>query len=305
MKSRFTLLLVLVFTGNIIMAQDYVFKVLANKGGNTLKAAQAKSEWEPIKTGTALFDDDELKISQNAYLGLVHVSGKTMELTDEGSYNVKELATRLGNTRSSVASKYANFVINKMTEEDAADINKDHRRYLTVTGAVERGILDAPISLMMPSSAEILNAKALIRWEEVEGAKAYVFTAKNVYDEVIDTYETETPEVQLNLDDTKFKGQELIIVRVQVKGDDQMYSGNYGIKRLSAVKADPINMELDQLKLSLDGETALNQLILATFYEENNLLIDAISSYEKALSLSPGVDQFQIAYAMFKKRNNI
>ena len=111
--------------------------------------------------------------------------------------------------------------------------------------------------------------------------------------------------MQLNLDDTKFKGQELIIVRVQVKGDDQMYSGNYGIKRLSGVKADPINMELDQLKLSLDGETALNQLILATFYEENNLLIDAISSYEKALSLSPGVDQFQIAYAMFKKRNNI
>lgn len=288
-----------------LQAQDYVFKVLANKGGNSVKVANETSNWEPVRTGATLNSDDELRISENAYIGLVHASGKTIELKDEGSYYVRELAAKLGNSRSSVASKYANFVINKMTSNDNEDINKNHRKYLTVTGAVERSVFEAPISLKIPSSVEVLNKEALIRWDDVKDAKTYIFTVKNMYDEVILTKETSETHTLLELTKMPFASEELIIVNVKVKDNDEQYSGNYGIKRLSGVDADPIIKELDQLTASLKEESSLNKLILATFFEENNLLIDAMMNYEQAMKLSPEVEQFRIAYEMFNKRNGL
>jgi len=57
--------------------QDYAFKVLANKGSNEVKSGDG---WLAVKTGTSLKTGDELKISENAYLGLVHSSGKPIEI---------------------------------------------------------------------------------------------------------------------------------------------------------------------------------------------------------------------------------
>ncbi len=285
--------------------QDYVFKVLANKGGNTVKIADNPTDWEPIKTGTTLNGDDELRITENSYIGLVHASGKTVELKNQGNYYVRDLAAKLGNSRSSVASKYANFVINKMTTDEDEDINRNHRKYLTVTGAVERSVLDAPISLRMPSSVEVLNEKALIRWDKVEEADQYVFTVKNMYDDTILTKEVDQPFIWLELSKAPVNTEELIIVSVKAKNNHKIYSGNYGIKRLTGVDADPILKELEQLSTSLKEESSLNKLILATFYEENNLLIDAMMNYERAVQLSPDVEQFSIAYQLFTKRNGL
>ena len=53
----------------------------------------------------------------------------------------------------------------------------------------------------------------------------------------------------------------------------------------------------------IDSETALNKYILAGFYEENNLLIDALSNYEAAIGLAPDVETFQEAYEDFLLRN--
>jgi hypothetical protein len=305
MKLILTALSFTVLLANPLSAQEYVFKVLANKGGNTVKIADHSTDWQPIRTGATLNSNDELRISENSYIGLVHASGKTVELKNEGNYYVRDLAAKLGNSKSSIASKYANFVINKMTSGADEDINKNHREHLTVTGAVERSVLDAPISLKMPSSVEVLNKEALIRWDDVEDADRYVFTVKNMYDEVILTQELNQAHILLELTKAPFNTEELIIVNVRVKGNDKLYSGNYGIKRLTGVDADPILKELEQLSASLKEESSLNKLILATFFEENNLLIDALMNYEKAIQLSPDVEQFSIAYELFAKRNGL
>ncbi len=305
MKLILTALSITVLLANPLNAQDYVFKVLANKGGNTVKIADHSTDWQPIRTGATLNGDDELHISVNSYIGLVHASGKTVELKNEGNYYVRDLAAKLGNAKSSVASKYANFVINKMTSTDEEDINQNHREHLTITGAVERSVFDAPISLKMPSSVEVLNKEALIRWNDVKDADRYIFTVKNMYDEVILTKEVTQAHILLELTKSPFNTEELIIVSVRVKGNDKMYSGNYGIKRLTGVDADPILKELEQLSVALKEESSLNKLILATFFEENNLLIDALMNYEKAVQLSPDVEQFSIAYELFVKRNGL
>src|SRR6185503_19175493 len=63
-------------------AQDYAFKVLANKGANEYKSGDS---WQSIKTGASLKAGDELKVSENSYIGLVHATGKPLELKQAGN----------------------------------------------------------------------------------------------------------------------------------------------------------------------------------------------------------------------------
>jgi hypothetical protein len=88
--TNFTFLLILL--ASAAFSQDYAFKVLANKGNNEVKTG---ASWTPLKTGATLRTGDELKLSENAYLGLVHVKGKPLELKLAGVYKVAELAAQV------------------------------------------------------------------------------------------------------------------------------------------------------------------------------------------------------------------
>jgi cytochrome c-type biogenesis protein CcmH/NrfG len=52
-------------------------------------------------------------------------------------------------------------------------------------------------------------------------------------------------------------------------------------------------------------KTALNKFILAGFYEENNLFIDAIAAYEDAIKLAPDVPSYKDAYEEFLMRHGM
>jgi hypothetical protein len=62
---------------------------------------------------------------------------------------------------------------------------------------------------------------------------------------------------------------------------------------------------LDEIIGQLNEPTALNKLILAGFYEENNLLIDAITAYEEAVKLAPDVSSYQEDYDEFLIRHGL
>ena len=53
------------------------------------------------------------------------------------------------------------------------------------------------------------------------------------------------------------------------------------------------------------GGTSINNLILAEYYEEKGLVLDAITSYEGAVRMSPDVEYFQEAYDEFLIRNRL
>src|SRR5690349_13575657 len=96
-----------------IAAQEYAFKVLINKGQNQVRAG---NDWLPIKVGASLKSADELRISQNGYLGLVHVSGKPLEVKDAGQHKVVELAAKV-KQGSSVLNQYTDFILSSNTEK--------------------------------------------------------------------------------------------------------------------------------------------------------------------------------------------
>lgn len=288
----FSLLLV----GASVCGQGYTFKVLANKGTNEVKRG---NEWKPLKTGTSLNYDDELKLSESAYIGLVHSSGKTLELQESGNIKISELASKINTGGSSLVSKYADFVLSKIS------VDKEHNRLAGTREDVHRAVENASIKIYIPKSSYVFNNKVLIEWTPIENKVDYTVKVVNLYEEELLTAESNTNKYFLDLNHEKLADENPLLVTINVKDNVKMKSEQVAIKRLSDDKAEIVKTNLGELISDMNLENALNNYIMAGFYEANSLLLDALFYYEKAVKLAPDVDSYQEAYEEFLLRNGL
>jgi hypothetical protein len=276
-----------------VSGQDYAFKVLANKGTSEVKSGDT---WQAVKTGTSLNANDELKVPENAYLGLVHKSGKPVELKQAGNYKVADLAKNVSGG-TSVLNKYTDFILSS----NSAEAKKNR---LSATGAVHRGLEDIKVFLPENQYSSIYNTTAIINWQS-KGGGPYVVTLKNMFEDELMRAETPETSLEVNLNDPKFANESAILVEVVSKADAKSRSEQHLIKKLPSNEQDRIKKSLAEINMEVKDQTSLDYLILAGFYEENKLLIDAITSYEMAIKLSPDVPSYKEAYEEFLLRNKM
>lgn len=302
MEKKISLILFsLVFTMGTAFSQGFTFKVLANKGQNKVK--KASGELVTLKTGALLFEKEEILTSDDAYIGLMHKTGKTTEIRGGGSNKVSDLASKISTKKTSAASRYAQFIAAKMGEGD----NNSLRSRTNTTGAVSRAVGDGAIEVLLPNSVDVLSDEATVRWNAPEGAEdgtQYVVTIKNIFDEVI--YNEETDKTAVNLNFASMENESgLYIFNVKKKDDDEVASGDYGIKKVSATDKPEVAESLKALRSEITDQSALSNLVLAGFFEENALLLDALTQYEQAIKQSPDVEDFKRLYEDFLINNGI
>lgn len=275
-----------------VSAQEYAFKVLINKGKNEIKAG---NDWLPIKVGASLRSMDELKISPNGYLGLVHFSGKPLEVKNAGQHKVVDLAAQVSGG-SSVLNKYTDFILSSKKEK----VNN-----LTATGAVSRGAGVIKVYLPKPQLAIVFNDNISIAWAKESKTKVYVVTFNSMFGDQLDRIEVQDTTLAVDLNSPKLANEDNIVVVVSSKNDPKIASEDFVLKKLSAGDKKRINNSLSEVAAQVAEKTALNQLYLASFYEQNALLIDAATAYQGAIKLAPGVPDFKAAYNQFLLRNPV
>ncbi len=281
--------------GTITYGQGYTFRVLANKGTNQIKSG---SEWVQLKTGATLKSNDEIKVGEAAYLGLMHSGGKTLEWREAGTFKVSDLANKVPAGKS-VGAKYADFLASKMTAEA-----KKNR--LSATGAVHRGAGDEEINVYAPNSVQVYNQVAILRWDALEGdGITYKVQLSNMFEDVLLSEETNNTFYELDLTDPKIKDSSILLFSVSTSEDEDIKSQSIAIRKLETDDKQKVDSGLGELMTDIEEESALNKYILAGFYEENNLLIDALTNYEKAIELAPEVETFKEAYEEFLLRNQL
>lgn len=293
MKSILTILTALFFSYGIVCAQtDHAFRVMVNKGSNEVKVA---GSWQPIKTGLRLKANDEIKVGDNAYLGLVHESGKPLEVKSSGTYKVLDLAARMTGGKS-VLNKYTDFILSSNTEK---------KNKLTATGAVHRGGESTKVFLPRSEQALLFGDYVVIDWEHEKGVQTYIVSLKSIFGDDLMTTEASGP-VSVNLADEKFVQEDNIIVEVYPKGQpNKIPDPPFVIKKLSKGDKERIKGHYNEIAAIVSEESALTKLLLAGFYEENKLIIDAANAYHEAMKLAPDVEQFKQDYENFLKRHGM
>jgi hypothetical protein len=291
MKTKLVTLMLLISCYSAY-CQDYAFKVLVNKGKNEVKSVNG---WEPIKTGASLKKDDEVKVENNAYLGLVHVTGKPLELKQAGKYKVIDLAAKIGGA-TSVINKYTDFIL-------SANVEKKNK--LSATGAVHRGTKGVKIYLPAPEMSVVFNNKVTFSWQK--GNAPYILVLKSMFGDELVKMETSDTTYTVNLSEPKFVNEDNIMIDVYPKSEPSQKKENpeYVLKKLSKADRDRIKVLLNDVSSISPEQNALSKLIMAGFYEQNKLIIDAGSAYLEAIKLAPDVAQYQEDYRTFLIRNAI
>lgn len=293
MKSNKLALVVAILVLSIqVIAQEYAFKVLVNKGKNELKSDQ---KWQPIKVGSSLKSADELKVSENSYIGLVHVSGKPLELKQSGNYKVMDLAAKVSGG-TSVLNKYTDFILSA---------NTGPKSNLAATGAVDRGVDNIRVYLPRPELAVVYGNDVTISWENDPSLKPYEVVFKSMFGDELSKLETPSNSIVINLNDRNFENEDNIIVTVYSKSNRAKASDEYTIKRLSKADRERIKSAYNEIAAQTAEQTAFNKFLIAGFYEENNLLIDAIPFYQEAIKLAPDVQYYKETYEDFMLRHGI
>jgi hypothetical protein len=221
-----------------------------------------------------------------------------MEIKKAGNYKITELSSQvIGGT--SVLNKYTDFILSSNAE------GKKNR--LSATGAVHRATESAAISVMLPDNqySAIFNTTAVVNWDGSKVAGPYVVTVRNMFEEEISKVETPETTLTLDLSQPKIAAETAIIVEVASKADPKQASKRYVIKKLTPAEKEKVKKDYSEIVADVEEPTALNNYLLAGFYEQNNLFIDAIASYEAAIKMAPEVETYKEAYEDFLLRNGL
>ncbi len=301
MKNKsIVLALTFLLASSFAFAQDELFKVLASKGSNKLQTT-GTAEWKPVFVGKRLSKGDKITIGDNGYLGLAHKSGKTIELKKAGVYEVNKLLSEVATQNASTTTKYANYLAGEMGKTGGEDMAKNKYKYMSVTGSVERGTNEIMVYVPEGLNVTALSNQVVVKWEAESGTKTYVVTVGSLFGDEIFKQETTETSIVLNLESKKFNNY---IVTISSKEKTDVVKA-IRVTYPSADKIVELNKQLTELKAQLGEENALNKVILASFYEDNKLYLEAMQNYEAAIKLEPEVEDYKVAYGQFLERAKI
>ena len=294
MKIRNLLLqvafLTIMVTG-VAAQQATQFTVSTQKGQNEVQSPTGK---KPLKTGLVLKEEDVLVLGEGSYVALIpKPGGIPKELKKAGTYPVKDLLQGV-KAGASVLNKYTEFMLSSNSDE--------RKNRLSATGAVHRGLENIKVFLPENPNNEVLNSTLVVQWESktpVQGA--YVVKVTDIFESELYSQEVNGNKTTINLNDSKYTKYP-IKVNVYSKQDARTASAGYIVNMISnKSKSDKLKGEVTELGLT--EETAINKFVLAGFYEEKGLFIDAIAAYEDAMKLEPEVDSYKEAYHEFLVRS--
>jgi hypothetical protein len=307
MKSLFMKVFPILFLSGMVYGQTFEFKVLASKGVNKVKVG---TDWKGIKTGATIFGNSQLEIGAGSYLGLMHKTGKTLEIKTPGKYNVNDLSKQILTGGSSVASKYGEYLLAHMSESESEDVNMDRLNNMNVTGAVSRATDNEKLDIIIPERSSLLTvADATFRWipnPNVKGDK-YVVTIDNLLEENIATKTVDNPWFDLeSLEGINLEEQMGFIINVKSESDPEYFSSNYALSMFMEENRDALLKELNEYKTDLPvEEEAMRNFLLANFYENNGLKFHALSCYTKLLVQDPENEFYAASYLEFMDRNGM
>lgn len=301
-NRSFVLIVALIaLTTILIAAEKPDFSVLAIQGDVTVKRDK-DNDWKKINPGEKLYSKDQIKISKGAYVGLIHSTGSPIEIKNSGNYTVQKLITQAtGKKSNDVTKKFTTYIIDEMTKSDDKS-GAGYKGNMKTLGAVERSVggSKAGIVARLPRGTYAIDSKLDFSWYPKSGVKLYNFSLKNAEGKEVFKKAVSTTNLTVNLDEIKMNRGECYNWSVS---SDNAKSDDFCVMRMTVEDLKQVNNDISQINSEVGKNPgSIGHLVLASYYEEKNIVNRAISSYQQALKLSPNVDNYKKFYSLYLSR---
>jgi len=295
--SIIMIFLFFIFTTELL-SQSYLFKVLTISGKVDYSLSSGQS-WKKVQTGESLNKDYKIRLDKNSYTALMYNDGRTMEIQDEGIFEIKDLEQNIINLKRSVSQKFAYFVAQEIITD------KSEKKDMKTFAAVVR-VRPNHIESAIPSSTALLDSIINFSWHSYPSSRKYIIgilgSAKTtIFMDIVDDsiYTLDASKLNLNYE-TVYKWYVFDADNPQIISD----TNSVILKSLGNKSAILDTLELLENEFQ-SNETPLNRLSLGTFYERNNLNIEALIEFNKAVSLAPESEEYKLFFAKFLLRHKL
>lgn len=273
-------------------AQKYTFKVLTFSGAVDYRKSSNQS-WNTVQSGEGLKKDYEIRLGKNSYAALMYNDGRTVEIQDEGIFEVRVLEQNIRNSKISVIKKFTNFVVEEIITY------KSEKKDMKTFAAVVR-VKPNHIDTAIPTKTSTLDPTLNLVWYSYPSSQKYILSILNTdnisifMDLVEDTSFTLDTE-KLNL--TRGKLYKWVVFDAE---NPAVISDTNSIFVVSEAERIAISDTLQLINSELEtNETALAFFSLGMFYEKSGLNIEAMNQYKKAILMVPESEEFKKLYAKF------
>lgn len=296
------LLLVLIFVP--LQAQNYEFCVLG-KVGTALVKVYGNKDWSELKTGDQLKKSDIISIKENSYIGLVHSSGKTIELKKTGEYKISKLADDLIAHTSSMLPNLIEVIFGKKSNiKDILDSKQNKKVYSK--GAIERGFDIEEITILSPKKIILISDAVELMWNQPTTEGKYEIKITDRFNKSVFTKIIEDTSITINQKNLKIDRDQYYFWRVNLVSNPEIRSDEGYFLFLTDKRVEEIKKNVEQMKKEIGWEESSVSKILLAFYYENNLLVnEANAEFREAINMSPDVADYKELYEAFKIRMNI
>ncbi len=269
---------------------NYEFNVLAVYGSVEYKARNL-SEWQKLKVGDLLDTGDIVKLGNKSYLGLVHKSGKTIELTKSKSYKVSNLKPHKPIKNNDIINRLLGYILSAFGESNSekTTYRKDMKGAATIERSIKLGFPSA-----YPAYTRFIKTNVTCFWEGNNNDN-YEFRIFDEDEEIL--FETITKLTKLDVDLSKLKLNEnqKYFWTVRPQNLISFSPVKYSFVLIDSKQRNNILSEINELKKNLNMQSPLDNFLLAGIYDYYELYYDSYLTLKNINKLAPG-NQFYTEY---------
>jgi len=312
------------------------FTLLAKSGSVEYKAN--KKSWKPISTKQEFGLWDRIKISKGGYACLLYKDGQTIEFTANTKnleYTVSEMKKKLKGKSSGISSKFAEYVVDEMSDTDDFFSDNDYHDDMSTTGAVNRanrknvdtkdelsnmtgddgttellnavgstflGGDDSFIVTRLPGNSYVMDKKIRFSWYRNPHVKVYAIHLTDRHNKELLKENVLDTSIVIDFSSVNIVRGENYYWHVTDKQGERK-SDEYCLQWITKNEIDNILEAVDQIFREFGGEKSpMANLAVARLYADKNIMGRAIDTYKKANEIAPGVKEFKLLYAKYLDR---
>ncbi|MEO9802833.1 MAG: hypothetical protein ABJF04_06280 [Reichenbachiella sp.] len=279
--------------------QKAMFTVIASTGKNLVKSK--KGSYEQMSLGRQLYENEELKISKGSYLGLIRASGQALELTSSGKLTVAELTDMIRVDGSEILKEYTSFLTDNLERKE----QEGYRKWVSMQ--VTSKSVGKPIDVFLPRMNQVMGERIVVSWEgqETQGDETYVVSLKNNFDEEMISQEVRERSCTLDLTKDQLGNDSLFVLTVKLKGAGQVRSETIGLRKLREDQVGKYKQDIEKIEASFQPNSPLRRIVLASYFEKNGFIAEALSEYNDLIEENEQVSDFRVLRKDVLERNGI
>jgi hypothetical protein len=296
------IVLIMVFLNfGAIIAKESL--TVLSRSGEVRFRAKTESAWKDLKTGESLDRNHLLKVSIESKVNILQENGKFFTISTPGEYDIDNIITKIKGRKSGFSERFFNTVYNIISSNIDYFRDNKYNRENAVSGIVLRNY-QSLYPVQSPVNSNFINDEVVFKWYQKDTEKTYNFRIKDMYEREVYTKLVTDTTLKLNLSQVGLlKGKYYFW---QISNANGRSDENY-IFLITDDKTLAIRDSLEILNKELENENdkALQYLVRAQYFEDNNLIYDAYSTYVDLLSKYQGNKDYNKFFVLFLIRHNM